>query len=469
MIALLLILTWVSQGIPAPPSQTGTVSGTLKTELGAPAVGVRVGAMVRPESATEVSSASALSTIAETDVAGRFRLENVPQGRYYITAGRVDYPTYYPGTQDITAGRVVLVKPGDVITGIDFAMNSVAVRPPDLTFGVSTTPTFTIPVSIQVDGGGPAPVFSDAGFTMLRFTRTADGQVTEMPTSTSSAVIAFPPGATPPEFRIGIENLPKGYVVGSIQYGASVATNGIVKLSTASAPATGTVYSIGVPGGVQILSNIVTSPAGGSALKITLFSGSPTASAPSGVRVRGHAPNAETRSVYLSGVPGTFFADGSFEFRGVQPGRYTISTPDNPSSSRPVGAAVVVGSQDVTGIELTTTTMLPMNVKTPVPAEPVGNRTPGSTVPLASVRGVILDETTQEPITAGTVYLTGHYGGSVSLVPDGRFEFAKLLPGSYQMEVQAFGHDTIRKVIVLGEDDIDVKLSAASTEVRMNP
>jgi hypothetical protein len=110
-----------------------------------------------------------------------------------------------------------------------------------------------------------------------------------------------------------------------------------------------------------------------------------------------------------------------------------------------------------------------LNIKTPVPAEPVGNRTPGSTVPLAAVRGVVLDEMTLEPIPAGTVYLTGHYGGSVALGPDGRFEFSKLLPGSYQMEVQAFGHSTIRKVIVVGEDDVDLKLNTASTDDRMNP
>src|SRR3954466_10638753 len=82
MIALLLTFIWISQGIPAPLSQTGTVTGTLKTDNGTPAVGVRVGAMVRPESPTELSSASALSSIAETDAAGHFRLENVPQGRY---------------------------------------------------------------------------------------------------------------------------------------------------------------------------------------------------------------------------------------------------------------------------------------------------------------------------------------------------------------------------------------------------
>jgi len=448
MIALLFILTWVSQGIPVPAAQTGTVTGTLKTDAGTPAVGVRVGAMVRPESATEISSASALSSIAETDAAGHYRLENVPQGRYYITAGRVDYPTFFPGTQDINAGRVVLVKPGDVITEINFVMSSVAVRPPDSFSGIAITSGFNLPLGVKVEGGGPTPVFSAKGFVTLRLTRTADGQVTEVPLSTSILAMAIPPAGIASEFRIAVENLPSGYTISTIRYGTTEITNNILKLSSISAR-TATV-------GGQILTTITGASSG--ELRITLRNTPLFESTSAGVRVTGRAPTTEVRSVYLSGVPGIFFADGSFEFRNVQPGLYTISTPDNPSSSKPLAAAVVVGNQDVTGIGLTDTPMLPLNIKTPVPAEPVGDHTPGSTIPLAVVRGHVLDETTTEPIKEGTVYLSGHYGGSRPLVPDGRFEFSKLLPGSYRLEVQAFGHDTIQLMLILGEHDVDLEL-----------
>jgi hypothetical protein len=421
--------------------------------------------MVRPESVAELSSASALSSIAETDAAGHFRLENVPQGRYYITAGRVDYPTFYPGTQDITAGRIVLVMPGDVVTGIDFAMNSISVRPPDLFSGSPIAPTFNVPVSIKVEGGGPAPVFSAAGFATLRLTRITDGQVTEMPTSTSNMVISIPPGGIAPEFRIGLENLPRGYAIGSISYGTSALTNNIIlKLSAPVAATTGTFSasaSTSALFGGQIITFSGVAPPSASAAGLTITLRSPSGvPAPPGVRVTGSAPNPEVRSVYLSGVPGIFFADGTFEFRGVQPGRYTVSTPDNPSSSRPLAAAVVVGDQDVTGIELTATPLLPLNIKTPVPPQPMGNHTPGSTISLAAVRGLVLDETTHEPITEGTVYLSGHYGGSRSLVPDGRFEFTRLLPGSYQLEVQAFGHDTIKKTVVVADEDVQLDMTA---------
>src|SRR5436190_23785042 len=106
MTILLLIAAWLAQAIPLPPSETGTVTGTLKTESGAPAVGVRVGAMAKPDSEAAAAAATALASIAETDSAGHFRLENIPPGRYYITAGRVDFPTFFPGSPLMAAGIV---------------------------------------------------------------------------------------------------------------------------------------------------------------------------------------------------------------------------------------------------------------------------------------------------------------------------------------------------------------------------
>src|SRR5215467_14172748 len=129
MISFLLIAAWILQGIPLPPSETGMVTGTLKTEFGTPAVGVRVGAMAKPESTADAIAGAALASIAETDAAGHFRLENIPPGRYFITAGRVDFPTFFPGTQVMDSGISILVKPRETISGIDFVLNSVAVRP----------------------------------------------------------------------------------------------------------------------------------------------------------------------------------------------------------------------------------------------------------------------------------------------------------------------------------------------------
>lgn len=466
MIVLLLTLLWLSQGIPTAPAQGGTVTGTLQTDLGTPAVGVRVAAMARPETAADISYATALASIAETDEKGHFRLENIPPGRYFIAAGRVDYPTYFPGTQDVTAGRIVTIKTGDVVNGIDFAMNSIAARPPDtgFGFGISSTPSFNIPITVGIEGGGGIPVFSASGFTALLLTRTQDGFATAMPLATASFSVAIPTGSTPPEYRIALENLPAGYVVGSMKYGASAITDSTLRLSVTNPPPAATIYSrtSSQPLGAILPPAIVTvspaTPAAGSSLTITLVA-APPSPAPPGVRITGKAPNSEVRSIYISGVPGIYYSDGSFEFRGVPPGRHTIATPDNPTSSKPLGLSIVVGNQDIAGIVLVDTPVLPSNVRRPVPPAPAGTHAPGSVLPLTVIRGRVVNESTQEPIGGGTVFITGHYGSSFNIDTSGKFEIPRLLPGSYELEIQTFGHNTIRQTILVEESDVNLELS----------
>ena len=470
MLVLLLSLTLLFQDIPAKPAESGTIIGTLKTELGTPAVGVRVAAMAVPESAAVISSLSALASIGETDAQGHFHLENIPQGRYYVTAGRVDYPTYFPGTQDITAGRIVAVKPGDSIPGIDFVMSSIAVRPLGNSFGSTSIPLIAIGINVSVEDGGLVPVFSTAGFTTLRFIRTLDGQTTSMPINSSSVSVAVATGPAP-EFRVSVENLPNGYALKSILYKATDITNGTLRLSPVATPPTGTngsttfstivsMINSTVPGAVFVN---MAAPLPTETVSITLTA-SPSTRNGVGVRVTGKAKNSEIRSVYISGTPGIFYSDGSFEFRGVLPGRHTISTPDNPSSSQPLATTIIIGNQDLAGIELHDTPVLPLNVVTPKPPEPSGSRAPGFVVLPAAIQGRVVDEMTREPIVAGMVFLTGHYGSSIQLDKDGRFEFPKLSPGSYQMEIHPFGHLDIRKTIVVGEEDLHLNLATPMGE-----
>src|SRR5262245_58047858 len=124
MKSLLICLTLLLQGVPLQPNQTGTISGVLRTADGKLAPNVRVAA-VHQTKATEVATGGpTLSSIAETDEQGRYKLESVPPGRYYVTAGRLDLPTYYPGTQSMALGQAVAIAPGATIQGIDFALNS---------------------------------------------------------------------------------------------------------------------------------------------------------------------------------------------------------------------------------------------------------------------------------------------------------------------------------------------------------
>jgi TonB family protein len=102
---LLLLLSFV---------QAGTVSGRLFQPDGKPAVGVRV-------SAVEASDRVSLMSVTQTDSTGSYKLENVPPGRYYIQAGTLGDPSYYPGTPDPDKATVVSVMGSAVLNSVDFS------------------------------------------------------------------------------------------------------------------------------------------------------------------------------------------------------------------------------------------------------------------------------------------------------------------------------------------------------------
>jgi len=123
---LLWIVGLFASTVLAAQLPTGTISGRILSREGQPAVGVRVSAMPVPEPGVQISSATALVGISMTDNAGRYRLENIPPGRYYVVAGLVDLPTYYPGVSATSGATALNVLSGTPITGIDFAMTVAA-------------------------------------------------------------------------------------------------------------------------------------------------------------------------------------------------------------------------------------------------------------------------------------------------------------------------------------------------------
>jgi hypothetical protein len=116
LLALLLI-----QGTPSPRTGTGVVTGRILSLDGTPAVGVRVAAVPVPDSAVPAGP-PVLSSIGQTDSAGNYRLENIPAGRYYITAGLVDRPIYFPGSDAPTSSSIINVTAAASVTGVDFKL-----------------------------------------------------------------------------------------------------------------------------------------------------------------------------------------------------------------------------------------------------------------------------------------------------------------------------------------------------------
>lgn len=125
MIGHALALILLLQGAPRP----GTVTGQLKTLDGAPAISVRVAAMpvptsnAKPEDGVQYFTYPPPEASTLTDNQGRYRLVNLPPGRYYIMAGAFGVPTYYPGKDDIETATAVTLGPGTNSANLDFKLS----------------------------------------------------------------------------------------------------------------------------------------------------------------------------------------------------------------------------------------------------------------------------------------------------------------------------------------------------------
>jgi ferric-dicitrate binding protein FerR (iron transport regulator) len=109
-------------------ARAGSVTGVVRTTEGKPASGVRVTAM-RSDAAD--NTLRAMASLAVTDETGRYRLENVSPGEYYITAGRVDAPTFYPGTLEMAKGTTIVVSSAATIPDIDFVVQDASTTLPE--------------------------------------------------------------------------------------------------------------------------------------------------------------------------------------------------------------------------------------------------------------------------------------------------------------------------------------------------
>ena len=106
MTSLVLIAMSLVQAGRLQPG-TGIVTGTIQMEGGGSVARVRVGAMAPDDP-------SSLVSVTETDAAGHFRLTNIPEGKYFIVAGRLEYLTYFPGGTDRAKATEVNVEPAKV-------------------------------------------------------------------------------------------------------------------------------------------------------------------------------------------------------------------------------------------------------------------------------------------------------------------------------------------------------------------
>jgi hypothetical protein len=105
MSALLLALTLLFQGTVPSLQKSGIVTGVLRSGSGMPVEGIRVA--LRP-----VGEDDLIEGIGETDKDGRYRLESISPGRYYIVVGRGFNQVYHPGVPELQRATTILVTAG---------------------------------------------------------------------------------------------------------------------------------------------------------------------------------------------------------------------------------------------------------------------------------------------------------------------------------------------------------------------
>jgi hypothetical protein len=102
--------------------QFGSVSGQIRSVDGSPADAIRVAAMAVDETGGVSPGGSTLASLSQTDAEGRYRLENVPPGRYLILAGFLNSPNFFPGVRTPAEARSITVAAGSVLNDLDFTL-----------------------------------------------------------------------------------------------------------------------------------------------------------------------------------------------------------------------------------------------------------------------------------------------------------------------------------------------------------
>jgi hypothetical protein len=107
--------TTPSPGPVAAVMRTGAISGQVRASNEEFLRNVRVSVTTIPKPglpSTEIT--------VEANADGKYRLDNIPAGQYYVLARFADASTYYPGSIDIAGATIVSIPPGAILEGIDF-------------------------------------------------------------------------------------------------------------------------------------------------------------------------------------------------------------------------------------------------------------------------------------------------------------------------------------------------------------
>jgi hypothetical protein len=174
--------------------------------------------MAVPDTARRGAESAVFESLTQTDSAGRYRLDNISPGRYYIAAGFVAAQTFHPGTSDQSAATIVTVtRNSPVVSGMDFTVAPIpsaaqGATQPLIRGGIvccrlqgrlfmedkSPVPNFPTPLNVISRRGGTGVDVGATYFALGYFP------------------ITYSIGTT---VEMAVDGLPPGYVLKSVAYG----------------------------------------------------------------------------------------------------------------------------------------------------------------------------------------------------------------------------------------------------------
>jgi hypothetical protein len=178
----------------------------------------------------DLAGAGTMVSLGKTDNTGRFLLENVPSGSYYIIAGRIDRPTFYPGTLEPANATPLTIKAGDRLSDVNLVIAEASFRPAASSPATGQNKIeVSVPVAVTVEGEGALPPAPEGKTPVVRLVPIAGGSNLEAPLNARR--IAIPVSSVTEEYRVHVENLPDGYRVKSITFGSADLAAGTLKAS----------------------------------------------------------------------------------------------------------------------------------------------------------------------------------------------------------------------------------------------
>jgi len=424
------------------PQDSGAVTGQIRSTTGGSIAGIRIAAMVAPAQGAAAVEPATFERLTTTDNDGRFSLENLRPGRYYILAGFVDTPTYFPGVVRVADARVVVVTTGSTMPGIDFAlMQSAGVTVTGRVKGVpEDMPAGFIHILLLPSGGTRLPtqrldtVASPDG--TFQFQRVAPGTYSIL----TNPVLTFPQSNNRFEIRdtdVGpLELLIGPVIVGhvSVEDGSPLPSP-LIYASPGNPTITGSIANADTPSLIQL---------------VAISSANSASTSPFGGIVR---------------------ADGAFLVVNLQPGEYRIA------ARLPFGYRIKSLTYDA--IDLLDTTLKIPNAtsaagrvrmvltKTPSPGTSGGVKVTGRVTGAPPPASAWISMQTSSPgyVYAGAI-------GETLVRADGTFEFQRVPPGTYSAQMLP-RQGTVSQIAIVVEDvdvtNVEISNMVPATVLTLRP